>query len=66
MAVMPNYKIYAVSKDGCVKGVPWAIDCRDDREAIERAKVVQNDSDIEVWEGKRRVAVLKSNPLPRR
>ena len=39
-----------------------AIDCDDDRAAIERAEAIKNGSDLEVWEGKRRVAVLKGDP----
>jgi hypothetical protein len=60
---MPHYRIYALTNDGHIKGVPVAVDYDADREAVEHAKEYLNGSDLEVWEGRRRVAVLKSEPL---
>jgi len=59
---MCHYRIYSVTKSGHIVSAPTAIDCDDDRAAIERAEAIKNGSDLEVWEGKRRVAVLKGDP----
>jgi hypothetical protein len=58
---MPYYRIYSVTKDGHIRGVPRAVECDDDRRAIDRAKAILDGLDLEVWEGRRRVAVLKSD-----
>jgi hypothetical protein len=61
---MPHYRIYAVCDDGHIKGAPVTGDYDEDRKAVDHAKAIQKGSDLEVWEGKRRVAVLKSeSPL---
>jgi hypothetical protein len=51
-----------VTKDGHIQGVPVTVDCDDDRKAIAHAKAIQNSSDLEGWEGRRRVTVLKGDP----
>jgi hypothetical protein len=58
---MPHYRIYAVTNDGHINAAPVTADYDADREAVEHAKAVQNGSTLEIWEGKRRVAVLKSD-----
>ena len=59
---MCHYRIYSVTKSGQIISAPATIDCDDDRAAIERAEAIKNGSDLEVWEGKRRVAVLNGDP----
>jgi hypothetical protein len=61
---MYHYRIYAVTEDGHVKFMPVTIDCDDDQKAIAHAKAIQNGSTLEVWEGKRRVAVLRNGSQP--
>jgi hypothetical protein len=58
---MPYYRIYSVTEDGHIRGVPEAVECDDDRGAIDRAKALLDGLDLEVWDGPRRVAVLKSD-----
>ena len=59
---MPHYRIYSVTREGRIKSAPVTIDCDDDQIAIERAKSIKDGLDLEVWQERRRVAVLKSNP----
>jgi hypothetical protein len=61
-SVMPHYRIYAVTKDGHIQSAPVTLECDDDRAAIERAEAVKNGLDLEVWQERRRVAVLRSVP----
>jgi hypothetical protein len=58
---MSNYRIYSVTKRGHIESPPVIIDCDDEQAAIERARAIRNGSDLEVWEGKRRVAVLSGD-----
>jgi hypothetical protein len=61
---MPHYRIYKLTNEGHINAMPVTADYDEDREAVEHAKDILNGSDLEVWEGKRRVAVLKSeSPL---
>jgi hypothetical protein len=56
---MPHYRIYAVTNDGHINTMPVTADYDEDDEAVDHAKAILNGSDLEVWEGRRRVAVLK-------
>jgi hypothetical protein len=53
------YRMYSVTRRGHIESPPVIIDCDDERAAIERAKAIKNGSDLDVWEGKRRVALLR-------
>ena len=55
---MPHYRIYTMTKDGHIQSAPVSFDCEDDRSAIERAKAMKDGLDLEVWQERRRVAVL--------
>jgi len=57
---MPYYRIYSITKDGHIRAVPEIVLCDDDRGAIDRAKAVLDGLELEVWQGRRRVTVLKS------
>jgi hypothetical protein len=59
---MPYYRIYTVSKDGHIQSAPVSLDCDDDRAAIERAEAMKDGLDLEVWQERRRVAVLRGVP----
>jgi hypothetical protein len=57
---MAFYRIYSVSKDGRIRAMPIEIDLPNDGEAIKLARSRLNGLDLEVWEGRRQVAVLKA------
>lgn len=57
---MAFYRIYSVTPDGHIQTVPLEIDLPNDVEAIRLAGSRLNGLDLEVWEGPRRVAVLRS------
>jgi hypothetical protein len=54
---MFEYRAYAVGNDGHFAGCTEMI-CRSDGEAIERAKRLESDSDIELWNHSRFVVRL--------
>jgi len=55
---MVHYRIYPIGKDGHFVGPPKEVECADDREAISKAKQMQNGLDVEVWEHDRLVVHL--------
>ena len=59
---MPHYRIYTMTKDGHIQSAPVTFDCDDDRAAIERARAMKDGLDVEVWQGRRRVTVLRGDP----
>jgi hypothetical protein len=61
---MSHYRIYTMKNDGHIQSAPVTFDCDDDRAAIERAKAMKDglDLDLEVWQGRRRVTVLRGDP----
>jgi hypothetical protein len=58
-----EYRAYMVGEDGRFIGFEPLI-CRDDGEAIAKAKRLVDRHDIEVWSGKRFVIRLKSRDGP--
>jgi hypothetical protein len=53
--------VHLLGQDGhFINGV--ALDCADDAAAIDSAKKYADEYDIEVWDGKRKVATLPGNP----
>jgi hypothetical protein len=60
--VMPHYRIYTMTKEGHIQSAPLSFDCDDDRAAIERAEAMKDGLDLEVWQERRRVAVLRGGP----
>jgi hypothetical protein len=57
--VMRHYRIYSLTGDGHINAPPMTADCETDEAAIARAKAIGNGCDVEVWQERRRVAVLK-------
>jgi len=55
---MVHYRIYPIGKDGHFVGPPKEVECADDREAISKAKQMQNGLDVEVLEHDRLVVHL--------
>jgi hypothetical protein len=60
--VMPHYRIYTMTKDGHIQTAPVSFDCDDDRAAIGRAEAMKDGLDLEVWQERRRIAVLRGHP----
>ncbi len=57
---MPIYRVYPVTKDDHLAGVPISVDCGTDQEALSRARQFVNGKDVEVWQEKRRVGRILS------
>jgi hypothetical protein len=55
---MSNYRLYALDEDGCVRSA-IALDARDDGSAVREARRIVNAFGVEIWDGRRRVRVLK-------
>ena len=58
---MPEYRAYVVGDDGHFTDYKGMI-CRDDAEAIEKAKRLVNGRDVELWSGPRFVIKLECKP----
>lgn len=59
---MPTYRIYRLTNGGHIDGPPAMLNFDDDQGAVRHAKTLKDGVDLEVWEGRRRVAVLKGDP----
>jgi hypothetical protein len=59
---MPTYRIYRVTDGGHINSPPEMLDFDNDQDAVRHAKTLKGSLDLEVWEGRRRVAVLKGDP----
>ena len=59
---MVAYKIYTVTSGGRIRELPVVLDFDDDQGAIHYAGTLKGGVDIEVWKGRRRVALLKAAP----
>ena len=58
---MREYRAHRI-KNERIDGVPVVITCDDDAGAVEQAKRRLNGDYIEVWDGARLVAGIKSSP----
>jgi hypothetical protein len=54
------YRLYKLAKDGHLFGMPDFVEASDDKEAIERATKRADGFDLELWDLKRRVAVIQA------
>ena len=54
---MVEYRAYTVDRDGHILGVK-ALVCADDAEAIEMAKLLAIDHDVELWQLDRKIALF--------
>jgi hypothetical protein len=52
-----HYRLYALTPDGYAQSV-HTIDATDDGEAIELARLRVEHADIELWRGRRKVALV--------
>ena len=55
---MPEYRFFAIMKDGHIGLPPVDLELPDDHAAVSKARKLLNGHDIEIWEGKRVVAYL--------
>ncbi len=53
------YRAYSLDSDGKIAKPPAVLDCDNDQRAIELAKPMVDGYDIEVWQGNRRITLLK-------
>lgn len=56
---MPNYRFYTLNADGHVATLPVDVECCDDEEAIKQAGRIAKQSPVEIWQGQRKVALLR-------
>jgi hypothetical protein len=58
---MADYRVYSIGNDGhAFEAI--LLDCPDDKAAIESAKQLINDHDIELWQRDRRIAKFERRP----
>ena len=57
---MTLYRFYKLDRHGHVEGLPTPVECSDDDDAIEKAKERAKNHVIEIWDLKRRVAVIEA------
>jgi hypothetical protein len=58
---MTHCQVYAIGNDGLLFSAIH-LDCPDDKAAIESAKQLINDHDIELWQRDRRIAKFERRP----
>ena len=63
---MPSYRAYPVSKNRQVSAAPSvAIICENEQDGLRQAQQLVDDFDIELWDGPRFIARLKSPQEPK-
>jgi hypothetical protein len=60
---MPYYRLYALNDDNHVVR-PYEHICDDDLAALERGRELAVEHTIEIWQEKRRVALVKKGDAP--
>jgi hypothetical protein len=55
-----DYRIYVISDDDHIVGLPEVISCVSDEEAVQSAAQRLNGHDLEIWQGSRKVSRLPS------
>ena len=58
---MPEYRFYAIKKDGHIAAPATERQLPGDAEALKEARKLTNGHDIEVWQGSRILAYLTSD-----
>jgi hypothetical protein len=56
---MPEYRFYTLTKYGQVARLPVDCECADDDAAIREAGRIAQTEPVEIWQGMRKVALLK-------
>jgi hypothetical protein len=54
-----EYRAYVIDDDGYISGFD-KMTCRDDAEALQRARHLMDGQDIEVWAGSRLVSLISA------
>jgi hypothetical protein len=63
---MPKYRIFQLNDAGQILGRSKTVTYQDDRDAVTEIRKRLNGAMLEVWEGARRVAIIRSNDeMPR-
>ena len=52
---MPEYRVYVIGSDGHFRS-SLELECADDDEAMEQAKMLVDGHDVELWQRARKVA----------
>ena len=60
-AQVPDYRAYLIGLDGRIFSAV-VLDCKDDAEAIKKAKQLVDGHDIELWQLTRKIATFKQKP----
>ena len=58
-SVMDVYRAYFLDTGGKIERPPVVLECDDDPRAIELARPMVDDHDVEIWQGNRYITVLK-------
>ena len=56
------YRIYTIGRGGHFFGVPEVVECRNNKEAVEKAMQLASGFDVEIWDHKRLVTPLPGIP----
>jgi hypothetical protein len=62
---MQEYRAYLLDESGRISNAAIFIRQDNDEDAIEAAKRLLSDRDIDLWQGTRRVTTLKNDDRPR-
>lgn len=57
---MTLYQFYKLDLHGHIRSLPDPVECSDDDDAIEKARARAKNCSIEIWDLKRRVAVIEA------
>jgi len=57
---MPDYRFYTIEQDGHITTPSAELHLPNDAAALSEAKKLVNGHDVEIWQGKRIVAKIKS------
>lgn len=60
---MPEYRFYMLTQHGQVARLPVDRECTDDEAAIKEAGRIAKTESVEIWQGMRKVALLKPSVL---
>jgi hypothetical protein len=57
---MARYRFYNIAGDEHISGAT-DVECRNDADALEKARTMPGAGDIEIWDGARRLARVEAN-----
>lgn len=56
---MAEYRAYILASDGRIM-LPIELDCPDDEAALEASRKLVEGRDVELWQGKRKIEILRA------